>query len=138
MKKVIVFFDLEGWWESPVRPRFDLVNTVKNIARILDKYEVKAVFNTCGKIVEDFPDLIRKLSEEGNEIASHGYLHEVFNQLSEKDLNRVLEKTEQLLKKVSGERPIGVRSPGLLFNDVVYKVIKSRKYKWVSNRYMQF
>ncbi|MBR9705527.1 polysaccharide deacetylase family protein [Candidatus Pacearchaeota archaeon] len=138
MKKVTVFFDLEGWWESPVRPRFDVVKTVSSIVKVLDKYNVKAVFNTCGKIVEDYPDLVLKLSKEGHEIASHGYLHEVFNQLSHDDLDNVLEKTENIIKKIIGEKPIGIRSPGLIFNDTVYDVFRSRGYKWVSNRNMQF
>lgn len=130
MKKkfVTVFFDLE--W----RKRFDLERTVEKISEILDENEIKAVFNTCGTVVEKFPNLIKELHNKGHEIASHGYAHENFVQLEEMGrLNGVLEKTEKLIENVTGERPVGIRSPWFFSDRRVHSTIEKRGYKWTSD-----
>src|SRR3989338_7149335 len=109
MKKVTIFFDLEGWWEAQYRGKFDLNKNVNKILKILDKHKAKAVFNTCGVVVEFFPGLVKKIYENGHEIASHGYRHENFIQLPSKTLNNILKKTEDLKKEVTSSKPVGVR-----------------------------
>jgi peptidoglycan/xylan/chitin deacetylase (PgdA/CDA1 family) len=139
MKKVIIFFDLEGWWaHTPSDGERYLIESVEKILQILRKYDIKAVFNTCGIVVENFPDLIKTLFSKGHEIASHGYAHENFAQLDVNDLNEILSKTENLIEETIGQKPIGIRSPWVIYNDVVYRVIEKRGYKWVSNKYMTF
>jgi len=135
MKLVIVFFDLEGWWETPFRRHFNLKRNVQNILKILNKYKINATFNTCGIVVENFPKIIEKLHNNEHEISSHGYAHENFIQLEQMGkLNEVLMRTENLIKNVTGRKPIGVRSPWCRFNKRVYSVIERRGYKWVSNQ----
>ena len=127
-KLVTVFFDLE--W----RKRFDLKRTIRKISKILDENEIKAVFNTCGIVVEDFPALIKKLHNKGHEIASHGYAHENFVQLEQTGgLDTVLGKTEKLIENATGKRPIGIRSPWFFSDRKVYSTIEKRGYKWVSD-----
>lgn len=134
MKLVTIFFDLETWWDEQCKRRFNLDETIKKISRVLDENNAKAVFNTCGIVVENFPYLIKELHNKGHEIASHGYAHENFIQLGQMDqLDSVLEKTEWLIEKTIGEKPIGVRAPWLFSNREVYSVIEKRGYKWVSN-----
>ncbi len=138
MKQTTVFFDFEAWWESPQRGRFDIKKIIKGVTIVLDKYNVQAVFNTCGAVAEEFPELITLLYNGGHEIASHGYRHENFSQLSQDELHGILGKTEGIIFKLTKEKPIGVRSPGLLHNSIVYDVVRSRKYRWVSNHYNLF
>lgn len=134
MKYVTVFFDLEGWWDRPSKKRFDMEKIINRISRVLDKNEVKAVFNTCGVVVENFPDSIKMLYEKGHEISSHGYNHENFIHLQEMgELDRILKRTEDIMKKTIGERPIGIRSPWVIGNYKVYSTIERRGYRWVSN-----
>lgn len=135
MKAVTIFFDLEAWWESQCRRRFDLEETVKKVAKILDENKAKAVFNTCGIVVENFPKMIKRLHDSGHEIASHGYAHENFIQLEQMGrLEDTLEKTEKLIEDVTGERPLGIRPPWLFSDSHVYSTIEKRGYKWISGR----
>ncbi len=138
MRYVTLFFDLEGFWEAPYKGSFDEEQNVINILDILDKYNVKGVFNTCGIIGEFFPDLIKRLDKEGHEIASHGYMHENFNQITKEELHKVLEKTENILNGLTKNKLIGLRSPWLQSNEFVYQTAKGRGYKWISNKYMPF
>jgi len=133
-KLVTVFFDMEGWWESQCRRRFDEEATVRAVSDILDKHKAKAVFNTCGIVVENFPNLVRRLHENGHEIASHGYAHENFIQSQQLgQLDDVLAKTEKLVEDATGAKPAGVRPPWLFANPAVYATIEKRGYSWISN-----
>ncbi|WP_152206547.1 polysaccharide deacetylase family protein [Marinobacter changyiensis] len=38
---------------------------------------MKATLFVLGQIAERFPELIKKLSDHGNEIASHGYCYQI-------------------------------------------------------------
>lgn len=133
-KLVTVFFDMEGWWESQCRRRFDEEATVRAIADVLDKHKVKAVFNTCGIVAENFPDMVRGLHDAGHEIASHGYAHENFIQSQQLgQLDGVLAKAEKIIEGVTSDKPSGVRPPWLFANRDVYAVVERRGYKWISN-----
>lgn len=133
-KLVSVFFDTECWWESQCRRRFDEETTMRAILDVLDKYGVKAIFNTCGIVVENFPDMIENIHKEGHEIASHGYAHENFIQSQQSgQLDKVLAHTEKLIEDVTGVKPIGVRPPWLFANQAVYDTIAKRGYAWISN-----
>ncbi|MEK6808552.1 MAG: polysaccharide deacetylase family protein [Nanoarchaeota archaeon] len=138
MKHITLFFDLEGFWEAPYKGSFDEEQNVRNIINVLNKYNAKAVFNTCGVIGEFWPEIIKQIAKDGHEIASHGHKHENFLQLKKEELNKILEKTEKIIYALTNQRIIGLRCPWLLHNEMVYEVAKERGYKWVSNKYFPF
>jgi peptidoglycan/xylan/chitin deacetylase (PgdA/CDA1 family) len=138
MKAVNVFFDLEDQTHKPDICGSDMEENVQRILQTLDKFNAKAVFCTCGIVVETCPSLIKRIYEKGNEIASHGYQHENFAQLTQDELDLVLSKTEKAINETIGEPPVGIRCPWLLSNKKIYDVIGRRGYRWVSNKYHQF
>jgi len=138
MKLITVFFDLEAPFLWKAEGKFDLEGAVRNISGILNQFGVKAVFNTCGIVADNFPKLIAMLHDEGHEIASHGYAHENFLKVSVTELDDLLARTERVLQGIIGEKPIGIRAPWLLTNEEVYGVLRSRGYSWASNLYVPF
>ena len=142
MKNTMIFFDFEGKWGMPFKTDYDLEKTVLNILKILKQYHIKAVFCTCGKIIEVHPDIIKKIDNEGHEIAFHGHMHEDFNKISIKELNQLLEKTEKNFLALTGKRLFGFRAPFLLgpnfYNEKIYQLFRKRGYKWCSNREIRF
>jgi peptidoglycan/xylan/chitin deacetylase (PgdA/CDA1 family) len=137
VKLVTVFFDTEAWVEVPSREEFDFKKSTGKISEILDNYEVKAVFNTCGIVAQKFRGTIRKLHDDGHEIALHGYAHENFELLDHSGkLEGVLEKAEESIKAATGSKPIGIRSPWYISNKKIYSIFKKRGYKWVSNSHI--
>jgi peptidoglycan/xylan/chitin deacetylase (PgdA/CDA1 family) len=134
-KNVVVFFDLEG----PERPHnFSLENTLGKIIKILKDRNIDSVFNTSGIIVNNYPDLIKQIHDDGNEISSHGYNHEDFSQLNKEMINKNLKMTEDAIKKTIGIPPIGFRAPKLILNKELNQILIDRGYKWVSNMYFSF
>ncbi|MET0574074.1 MAG: polysaccharide deacetylase family protein [Pedobacter agri] len=72
------------------------------ILDLLDKHQVKATFFCTVTFAENIPDLIKRITESGHELASHGYYHSDF-------------KTEHLLQskikleELSGKEITGYR-----------------------------
>ncbi|WP_316808058.1 polysaccharide deacetylase family protein [Pedobacter agri] len=49
-----------------------------SILDLLDKHQVKATFFCTVTFAENIPDLIKRITETGHELASHGYYHSDF------------------------------------------------------------
>jgi len=142
MKYTTIFFDFEGKWGMPFKTNYDLEKTVIKILKILKRYHLKAVFCTCGKIIEVYPDVIKKIDRNGHDMAFHGYMHEDFNKISIKELDQLLEKTEKNYLALTGKTLFGFRAPFLLgpnfYNEKIYQLFRKRGYKWCSNREIRF
>jgi peptidoglycan/xylan/chitin deacetylase (PgdA/CDA1 family) len=72
------------------------------ILDILDKYSVKATFFCTVTFAENIPDLIKRITETGHELASHGYYHSDFK--PEHLLQSKLKLEELSGKEITGYR----------------------------------
>jgi len=72
------------------------------ILDILDKYDVKATFFCTVTFAENIPDLIKRITETGHELASHGYYHSDFKP-------EHLLQSKLKLQELSGIEIIGYR-----------------------------
>ena len=80
----------------------------QNTLKLLDLFEqsnIKCTFFVLGWVAERYPDLIKKLSDQGHEIASHGYSHQlVYTQTPEVFRQETL-KSKQILEDIT-QKPI--------------------------------
>lgn len=102
-------------------------NTVTlQIADILRRYDAKATFFQVGSLIEEYPDVTRRLHNEGHLIANHSYAHN-YNELyasTESFMNEILH-TEEVIKNTLGTLPFKlVRFPGGSHNAGKYKEVK--------------
>ena len=84
----------------------------------------KATFLLCGYRLEDYPDIARRIYEEGHEIGLHGYSHSNMQGMSRRQIARELMDTEALLPE--GCHPRFFRPPGGLRSDAVIQVAQAR------------
>lgn len=63
----------------------------------LEERQVKATFFLCGYRIAQYPNLTRRMGEEGHEIGLHGYSHNNMAAMGAGELNRELEDTMALL-----------------------------------------
>jgi len=84
---------------------------VPRILELLRAKEMRASFFIPGYTAELWPDLIRQIYDKGHEVGVHGYLHEKVTELSLDQEEAILVKTCQILKGITGQRPIGYRAP---------------------------
>ena len=95
--------------------------------RLLDGLYDRGVHGTfllCGYRVEQYPDLTRRIFEEGHEIGIHGYSHRTMKTMSRRDIAREIMDTQALLPQ--GCCPRFLRPPGGCLSDPVVQVAKAR------------
>lgn len=106
---------------------FDDGPSGKYTRRLLDGlYDrgVKATFLLCGYRVQDYPDIARRIFEEGHEIGYHGYSHNSMKTMSRRSIAQELMDTQALLPE--GCRPAFFRPPGGLYSDAAVQVARAR------------
>ncbi|MDD2715823.1 MAG: polysaccharide deacetylase family protein [Candidatus Wallbacteria bacterium] len=94
---------------SPYLPR--IVQSTETVLAILDQYKARATFFVLGEIAELEPGLIRRISAEGHEIASHGYQHELLYQLPLPEAVSQIERSKKMLEDLTGKPVHGFRAP---------------------------
>ncbi|QUT07542.1 DUF3473 domain-containing protein [Sphingobium phenoxybenzoativorans] len=81
------------------------------VLELLDDAGVKATFFTLGWVAERYPALIRRIAENGHEVASHGYDHQRVFTLTPFRFRADLRKARNLLENAAGCRVTGYRAP---------------------------
>ncbi len=153
--KHILSFDIEDWYHpEAVKELFPfdkwdnlenrVVENTENILEILQKYKVQATFFILGWIAEKNPALVKRIDDEGHEVASHGYRHRMVTQMTPEQFEEDLVKSIEVLEGITGKKVIGFRAPtfsitkktlwalpimaeyGILYDSSVYPIIHDR------------
>lgn len=113
----------------------------RNMDRILhlfDEYGARATFFTLGWIAQRYPQLVRRIVEEGHELASHGYSHQ---RASEQDPDSFLAdigRAKRTLEDISGVQVQGYRAPSFSIgaaNAWAFDCIRRTGYRYSSSVY---
>lgn len=81
------------------------------ILDILSEDQVKATFFVIGNVAEKHPDLVRRIMDEGHVIGNHTWTHSNPKCQSVDELVSEVEKADDLLTRLTGERPRLFRPP---------------------------
>lgn len=84
---------------------------VPRILDLLDRHGVRGSWMVPGLTAENWPDAVRDIASAGHEIGNHGHLHENFAGLDLTQQRDVLLRSNDILEKLTGSRPIGYRTP---------------------------
>ena len=106
---------------------------IYRILRILAANEVKATFLTCGGIAERYPEAVAAIVAQGNEVAGHGYHHEVARDLSKDEERTVIKRTTETILSRAQKRPLGWRSCTQSPNSL--ELLLDQAYLWNSNSF---
>ncbi len=103
------------------------------VLRVLKQQEVKATFFIPGINIERYPKQIDSIIDGGHEIAYHGYLHDSNFEVIpiEKEIEN-MEKSEALIQRFWGRKPVGHRAPHGLLQTYSIDLIAQRGYKYSS------
>jgi peptidoglycan/xylan/chitin deacetylase (PgdA/CDA1 family) len=97
---------------------------VPRILEILKKFDVKASFFVPAVTALLYPDEQRRVAAEGHEIGIHGWIHERNSELplaAERDLQM---RSAEVLERISGIRPVGIRTPSWDFSPNTLAITK--------------
>lgn len=81
------------------------------ILAMLANHQTHATFFTLGWVAERYPQVVRRIVEQGHELASHGYGHERASDQSEAVFFADIQKAKALLEDLSGTPVWGYRAP---------------------------
>jgi polysaccharide deacetylase family protein (PEP-CTERM system associated) len=110
--------DLEYWYSPELLrnkvPRIDrdfIEEMTDPLLDLLSKNRTKATFFVLGEIAEKYPQLIKKIHEEGHEIASHSFSHRPLYEMERSEFESEIKKSIAVLERITNERPLGFRAP---------------------------
>ena len=119
MKTVLLSFDIEEFdlpleygRELPLKEQISLsTHGTEIILDALKAHEIKATFFATVVFASGARHIIRRILDEGHELASHGYFHSRFQ------ASHYLE-SKDALEEISGRRIVGFRMPRMMPTDL--------------------
>jgi peptidoglycan/xylan/chitin deacetylase (PgdA/CDA1 family) len=99
--------------QSPMRisqGQFGNRQGVPRIRRLLDRHGIRASFFYPAVSALLHPEEIRAVADEGNEIGIHSWIHEANTKLPPGVERELTLRAADTLEKVSGQRPVGMRT----------------------------
>ncbi|QDY90064.1 polysaccharide deacetylase [Arthrobacter sp. UKPF54-2] len=100
------------------------------LIRLFEKYGLPATWFVPGHSIETFPDLTRMIVDAGHEIGVHGYSHENPIAMTREQETAILDRSIELIEKVSGRRPTGYVAPWWEFSQVTNEILLERGIKY--------
>lgn len=89
------------------------------ILDILQEKQVKATFFVVGMQVNKYPEVLKRIEDEGHLVGNHSYYHPNFTKLSSDELAEEINNTDDKIFEVLGHVPTMVRPPYGSLNDEV-------------------
>jgi polysaccharide deacetylase family protein (PEP-CTERM system associated) len=136
--------DVEDWFQvenlKPVVPRatWDIResrverNTMR-ILEILAGQGALATFFILGWVAERQPTLIRRIAEQGHEIASHGYGHDLLYNLSPDEFRADVSRCKSILEDLTGQQVRGYRAPSFSITDWAVPILEDLGFGYDSS-----
>lgn len=81
------------------------------VLALFDRMGVKATFFTLGWVAERYPALIRRIVDQGHEIASHGWDHARVFTMTAEQFRADIDRTRKTLEDAGGQHVVGYRAP---------------------------
>ena len=112
-----------------------------NTNRLLDlfaKNSVKSTFFTLGWVAQRCPEVIKRIVNEGHELASHGLAHQRATTMSEDQFREDVRQSKDILENIGGVELKGYRAPSFSINDSntwAYDILKELGFSYSSSTY---
>jgi polysaccharide deacetylase family protein (PEP-CTERM system associated) len=144
--RFLASFDVEDWFHAenvrsslPTSDWSALESRVeRNTHELLDllgEAGVKSTFFVLGWIAATYPALVRRMVDEGHEVASHSDTHRRLYDLSAEDLEADLARARETLEQLTGAPVLGLRAPNFSVDDRVLDCAARAGYWYDSSLY---
>jgi polysaccharide deacetylase family protein (PEP-CTERM system associated) len=146
--RFLATFDIEDWFHAEnVRsslPTTDLdalehrlEPNANELLDILADVGARSTFFVLGWVGERYPGIVRRIVDEGHELASHTHLHRNLRELPRSEVEAELARSKDVLEQVGGCEVRGVRAPNFSVGDEVLDVLAEAGY-WYDSSYFGF
>lgn len=93
---------------------FDDGPDIESTDRILDtlaEYDAKATFFMLSKNAEAYPEIAKRVADEGHEIANHSITHADLNAVNTDRIRQEMTESKTVIEQITGENPTLFRPP---------------------------
>jgi peptidoglycan/xylan/chitin deacetylase (PgdA/CDA1 family) len=97
---------------------------VPRILKLLQRYAIPASFYIPAVSALLYPDDVRRIAAEGHEVGLHGWIHERNSNLEEADERDLTYRAAEVLTKLAGKPPVGLRTPSWDFSQATLKIMR--------------
>ncbi|MCE0493261.1 XrtA system polysaccharide deacetylase [Vibrio salinus] len=117
------------------------IRVERNTERLLEIFEnhnAKATFFMLGWVAEACPTLVKKIADNGHELASHGYAHKRANTQSPKTFREDIYRAKTFLEDTSGIEVRGYRAPSFSIdpsNEWAFSILADLGFTFSSSTY---
>ncbi len=144
MTGFLASFDIEDWFHAEnIRPslggaEWDALEgrVERNTHELLDllgEADAQATFFVLGWVARRYPALVRRIVDEGHELASHTDLHRQLWSLSRSEVEGELVRSRDSLEQTGGVRVLGVRAPNFSISEGVLDAMAAAGYWYDSS-----
>jgi polysaccharide deacetylase family protein (PEP-CTERM system associated) len=138
--------DLEEWFHvnyagidsaSLAASTSNLPELTDRLLRLFGELGIRCSFFILGSVAEKYPSTIRRISDAGHEVASHGYGHKSVSQMSAQEFREDLRRTSDILESITGSKILGFRAPSFSVTTAIlpwyYENLEALGYKYSSS-----
>ncbi len=100
------------------------------ILDVLEENDARATFFVVGSRVSTYKACIKREAKMGCEIGNHTYNHTILTSVSAKKIKSEISKTNKAVKKITGQAPTIVRTPGGAINSTVKANVDYPMFNW--------
>ncbi len=103
-----------GGEDSPCDISRGVFSAKRGVPRLLEmfrRYRITTTWHITGHSIESFPRAAEMVVRDGHEIGLHGYAHENPLSMSRAQETDVLDRSIELIEKLTGKRPVGYSAP---------------------------
>jgi polysaccharide deacetylase family protein (PEP-CTERM system associated) len=126
--------DRDAWERLPCR----VERNVEQLLALLGEQRAHATFFTLGWVAQRYPGLVRRIVDNGHELASHGYGHRRASDLDRAAFSDDIRRAKALLEDIGGAPVIGYRAPSFSIgkrNLWAFDCIAEAGYRYSSSVY---
>ncbi|HEM9252323.1 TPA: polysaccharide deacetylase family protein [Streptococcus agalactiae] len=104
--------------------------TTPKALEILKRYNAKATFFVMGQSAVGHTDILKRMHAEGHEIGNHTWDHPNLTKLPAEKIKEEIHKTNDLIMKATGQKPVYLRPPYGATNATVKTVTGLKEMLW--------
>lgn len=110
------------------------VEHTQNVLDVLKKHNVQTTIFLTGKWVEEYPNLAKRILEDGHELGNHSYNHLDLTKIPYTEIVKEIRDTEEVFERVLGQKGAPIfRPPFGYWNREVLEAAREAGYLYTIN-----
>ena len=103
---------------------------VPRLLKLFERNDLRTTWFIPGHSLETFPDQTRMVVDAGHEVGAHGYSHENPIAMTRDQESAILDRSVELIEKITGSAPTGYVAPWWEFSPVTNELLLERGIKY--------